>query len=195
MNFFYGFAYGILLQISVGPVFFAILHKSINDGFLEALKMVFGITLVDGLYILISFTTMSALLRIHYLNLAIRFLGTIVLILFGINYIKSANKKHLNTKTSKRSKNSFIYGIELTAINPLTIIFWSSTFSSITASNKISNIFMYSTGCISSTFVFLSTASLLGSSFKKFFNTTFLKLTNYVVGIILICFGLAILSN
>lgn len=194
MNFFYGFAYGMLLQISVGPVFFAVLHKSINDGFSEALKMVFGITLVDGIYILISFTTISELLRIHYLNFVIRLLGTIVLILFGINYIKSANKNHLNA-ISKGSKNSFIYGIELTAINPLTIMFWSSTFSSIIASNKISNTFMYSIGCISSTFVFLSTASLLGSSFKKFFNTTFLKLINYIVGIILIGFGLAMLFN
>lgn len=194
MNFIYGFAFGMLLQISVGPVFFAVFHKSINEGFSEALKMILGVTLVDAFYILISFTTISELLKIHYLNVVIRFSGTILLILFGVNYIKRANKEHLNP-VSKGSKNSFIYGIELTVINPLTIIFWSSAFSSIIASNKISNIFMYSIGCISSTFVFLSAASLLGSSLKKFFSTTFFKLTDCSVGIILICFGLAMMFN
>lgn len=166
MNFFYGFAFGMLLQISVGPVFFAVLHKSINDRFSEALKMILGVTLVDAIYILISFTAISELLKIHYLNTIIKFLGTIILILFGINYIKNANRKQ-KTSVSKSSKNSFIYGIELTAINPLTIVFWSSAFSSIITTNKTSNIFIYSIGCISSTFVFLSAASFFGSSIKN----------------------------
>lgn len=194
MNFFYGFAFGMLLQISVGPVFFAVLHKSINDRFSEALKMILGVTLVDAIYILISFTAISELLKIHYLNTIIKFLGTIILILFGINYIKNANRKQ-KTSVSKNSKNSFIYGIELTAINPLTIVFWSSAFSSIITTNKTSNIFIYSIGCISSTFVFLSAASFLGSSIKEFINLKLLKITDYAVGIILICFGLAILFN
>ncbi|MCD2345462.1 LysE family translocator [Clostridium guangxiense] len=194
MNFFYGFAFGMLLQISVGPVFFAVLHKSINDRFSEALKMILGVTLVDAIYILISFTAISELLKMHYLNTIIKFLGTIILILFGINYIKNANRKQ-KTSVSKSSKNSFIYGIELTAINPLTIVFWSSAFSSIITTNKTSNIFIYSIGCISSTFVFLSAASFFGSSIKKFINLKLLKITDYAVGIILICFGLAILFN
>lgn len=194
MNFIYGFAFGLLLQISVGPVFFAVFHKSINEDLKEALKMTLGVTLVDAFYILISFTTISELLKLYYFNTIVKLLGTILLILFGIRYIINANKKQLVT-VFKSSKNSFIYGIELTAINPLTIIFWSSTFSSIMTSNKISNIFMYSMGCISSTFIFLSTASLIGSSLKKLFNISFLKLTNYMVGIILICFGLAMLLN
>lgn len=194
MNFFYGFAFGMLLQISVGPVFFAVLHKSINDRFSEALKMILGVTLVDTIYILISFTAISELLKMHYLNTIIKFLGTIILILFGINYIKNANRKQ-KTSVSKSSKNSFIYGIELTAINPLTIVFWSSAFSSIITTNKTSNIFIYSIGCISSTFVFLSAASFFGSSIKKFINLKLLKITDYAVGIILICFGLAILFN
>lgn len=194
MNFIYGFAFGLLLQISVGPVFFAVFHKSINEDLQEALKMTLGVTLVDAFYILISFTAISELLKLYYFNTIVKLLGTILLIFFGIRYIINANKKQLVT-VFKSSKNSFIYGIELTAINPLTIIFWSSTFSSIMTSNKISNAFMYSIGCISSTFVFLSAASLIGSSLKKLFNISFLKLTNYMVGTILICFGLAMLLN
>lgn len=186
------FLLGLVLQLSVGPVFFAVLHKSINEGFLEALKMTCAAALVDAFYICISFTAVSALLKISYLHKAISILGMSVLIYFGLNYIKNANKKS-NILVNKDKNSSFAYGLKLTLVNPLTILFWSGTFGSLIAGNRLSgnfNIIMYSIGCVSATIFFLGITSFSGRFAARFLNVKVLKLMDYAVGIILICFGL-----
>ncbi|MGD0152898.1 MAG: LysE family transporter, partial [Thermacetogeniaceae bacterium] len=61
MAFFAGFFLGMTLQLSIGLVCLAILYESATRGFREALKMVWGVTLVDGMYILASWLGMAAL--------------------------------------------------------------------------------------------------------------------------------------
>lgn len=192
MAFLQGLLLGLMLQLSVGPVFFTVLHKSINEGFLEALKMTCAVALVDAFYICISFTTVSVLLKISYLHKIISILGTIILIYFGLTYIKNASKTSYDSVT-KSENNSFIYGLKLTLINPLTIIFWSGTFGSLIASNKLIglfNIITYSIGCVSATIIFLSITSISGKAIKKFIGIKALNLIDYAIGIILICFGI-----
>nr|WP_246582663.1 LysE family transporter [Clostridium mobile] len=183
-----------MLQLSVGPVFFAVLHKSINEGFSEALKMTFAVALVDAFYICISFTAISTLFKVQYLHKIISILGMIVLIYFGLTYIRNANKKS-DAFENKNKSNSFINGLKLTLINPLTIVFWSGTFASLIAANKligIFNIVIYSIGCVSATIIFLAITSLSGKYIKKFINIKVLKLIDYTIGIILIYFAIKI---
>lgn len=192
MIFFQGLLLGLTLQISVGPVFFAVLHKSMNEGFLEALKMTYAVALVDTFYICISFTMISALLKISYLHKIISAAGMVILIYFGLTYIINAKKKS-NMAESKSKDSSFIYGLKLTLVNPLTIVFWSGTFGSLIAGNKLSgmlNIIIYSVGCVSATIIFLGIISFSGNSIKRFINIKALKVMDYLVGIILICFGI-----
>lgn len=194
MIFFQGFLLGLMLQLSVGPVFFAVLHRAINDGFGEALKMTMAVALVDSFYIYISFTTISSLLKIQYFNSIIKIFGVLVLIYFGVSYIRNASKKTEGIEKRKES-NSFIYGLKLTLINPLTIVFWSGTFASLIATNKLIgkfNIVIYSTGCISATVIFLGMISFLGKYIKKIINIKILKGIDWAIGIILIYFALRI---
>ncbi|AOT72961.1 transporter [Geosporobacter ferrireducens] len=183
---------GLTLQLSVGPVFFAVLHKAIKQGFAEALKMTSAVTLVDAFYIGISFTAISALIKIQYLHRIISMLGMFVLIYFGINYIKNANKKSIAAE-SGNIENSFFYGLKLTALNPLTIIFWSGTFGSLIAGGKLigmQNIILYAAGCLTATVLFLGSVSFTGQYIKKFVNEKVLRIMDYTVGIVLIAFGI-----
>lgn len=196
MIFFQGFLLGLMLQLSVGPVFFAVLHKSISQGFQEALKMTCAVALVDAFYISISFTAVSALLKISYMHKLINIFGMAVLIYFGLTYIKK--ETHISGQMTEHKRgdiSSFIYGLKLTLINPLTIVFWSGTFGSLMAGNKLAgtfNIILYSMGCVSATIVFLGLTSFLGKSIKKYLDVKILRLMDYVVGIILICFGIIV---
>ncbi|WP_207645790.1 LysE family transporter [Geosporobacter ferrireducens] len=192
MIFLQGFLLGLTLQLSVGPVFFAVLHKAIKQGFAEALKMTSAVTLVDAFYIGISFTAISALIKIQYLHRIISMLGMFVLIYFGINYIKNANKKSIAAE-SGNIENSFFYGLKLTALNPLTIIFWSGTFGSLIAGGKLigmQNIILYAAGCLTATVLFLGSVSFTGQYIKKFVNEKVLRIMDYTVGIVLIAFGI-----
>ncbi|WP_273223510.1 LysE family transporter [Geosporobacter ferrireducens] len=192
MIFLQGFLLGLTLQLSVGPVFFTVLHKAIKQGFAEALKMTSAVTLVDAFYIGISFTAISALIKIQYLHRIISMLGMFVLIYFGINYIKNANKKSIAAE-SGNIENSFFYGLKLTALNPLTIIFWSGTFGSLIAGGKLigmQNIILYAAGCLTATVLFLGSVSFTGQYIKKFVNEKVLRIMDYTVGIVLIAFGI-----
>lgn len=197
MIFLNGFLFGMTLQLSVGPVFFAVLHKAIKDGVREGLKMVLAVTLVDAFYICLSFTAIASLIKIEYVSKILSVLGMIVLIYFGLTYIVNAHKKsEIAVLESKGS--SFIFGIKLTLTNPLTIFFWSGTFSSLIGSHKLSaysNIIFYSLGCVFSTIAFLSLICILSGYISKHINIKVFKAMDYLVGVILIVFGVNMYFN
>lgn len=191
MDYISGLTLGLMLQLSVGPVFFTVLHLSVNKGFLEGIKMTCAVALVDAFYICLSFTSISALLRVPKIEMMISFLGMIVLIYFGATFIKNARKK--SNKVISFEGNSFNYGIKITLINPLTIVFWSGTFSSLLAAHKLAGFastFMYALGCVSATLLFLGFTSFFGRYMKSLVAVGKIQFIDYIIGIILIIFGI-----
>jgi len=53
-DFLEGLGFGLILQVSVGPVCVAVLHKGLTLGFRHAFSMVWGVALVDAIYIVLS---------------------------------------------------------------------------------------------------------------------------------------------
>lgn len=204
-----GFLFGLTLQLSVGPVFFAVLHKAIKQSFAEAFKMVIGVAIIDAFYIVISFTGVGALLKIHIFGRLIFWVGAGLLIFFGLKYLKSFSKQitanedgfkqgegKVEGENRSISKNSFLYGIKLTFTNPLTIVFWSGTFGALIGSQKLTgleNIIFYSAGCVLSTIFFLGIVSLSGRYLVRFLNAKALKYLDCAVGLFLIFFGVSML--
>jgi len=197
MVFLKGFALGMLLQLSVGPVFFAVFHKSISEGFKEAFKMTLAVALVDAAYIVVSFTSIAALLEIPSVHMLVRGLGSAALAYFGVKYIKGARvDRSMESPRDENKGDSFIYGIKLTMLNPLTILFWTATFGSLIASGRlwgIANIVIFSLGCVLSTVAFLGTMSLLGNKISRLLNIRILKMLDYAVGVFLLGFGARLL--
>jgi threonine/homoserine/homoserine lactone efflux protein len=197
-----GLLLGLTLQLSVGPVCFTVLHKSISKGFKEAFKMVLGVTIVDGMYIILSFTGMGLLLKIYILKKIILILGAIVLALFGIIYLKNAHKKDLDDQIYSKNRfsdsSSFLYAIGLTATNPLTIIFYSGLFGTLIASGDLSNTpstIVYSLGVLSATVIFLSFVGILGEVILKRVNNKILKVFDYIVGGVLLLFSIKMIIS
>jgi Putative threonine efflux protein len=181
---------GLLLQLSVGPVFFTVLHIAIKKGFLEGMRMTAAVALVDALYIGLSFTAMSALLRISFLQKGIGFAAMMILIYYGITFIRNAGTK--SSQETPAIKNSFIYGLKITLINPLTIVFWSGAFGSLIAAHQLTGFIptiLYASGCVSATILFLGLTSLSGKYLTRIMHPRKLKFLDYTVGIILIVFG------
>jgi threonine/homoserine/homoserine lactone efflux protein len=195
LSFFKGLLFGMTLQISIGPIFFAILHKSITESRKEALLMTVGVALVDALYIALSFTGVALLLNYPLTQNLFLLLGSAVLICFGISYWSKAGKETLTTVAAQTSGASFTYGLKLTAINPLTILFWSGAFGGVAASgilNGPQQLFFYALGCIVSTILFLGLLSILGPVLPLKRDATTFKILNLIVGSVLVVFGLLI---
>ena len=207
MDYINGFLLGMTLQLSLGPVFFAILHKAITENGLEAFKMSMGAACVDTFYIALSFTGIALILQVQATQSILLVFGGIVLIYFGLKYIKKAGGKNsrsisfqetTNLREDKKKNSSFAYGVKLTAINPLTIVFWSGTFSALLASGALSGLkgsLLFSAGCISATVFFLGVISFIAPLLQLKRNFKLERAFDYIVGAVLILFGLFMLSR
>ena len=202
-----GFLLGMTLQLSLGPVFFAVLHKALTEGAREALKMTMGAAIIDAFYIGLSFTGIALLLQLKILQGTVLLAGALVLIFFGLRYIKKASEHvHINKEASENQVNrqtkiiknnidrsSFVYGLKLTAINPLTIIFWSGTFGALMASGILGSTkeaLFYASGCVSATLFFLGLISIFAPNMPVKLNRKIEIIFDYFVGSVLIGFGL-----
>jgi threonine/homoserine/homoserine lactone efflux protein len=207
LEFINGFLLGMTLQLSLGPVFFAVLHKALTGGAREALKMTMGAAIIDAFYIGLSFTGIALLLQLKILQNTLLLAGALVLIFFGSRYIKKAREHaHLNKETPENQvirqrkiiknnidRSSFVYGLKLTAINPLTIIFWSGTFGALMASGILGSTkeaFFYASGCISATLFFLGMISIFAPNIPVKLNRKIEIIFDYFIGAVLIGFGL-----
>ncbi|MGE5453592.1 MAG: LysE family translocator [Methylocystaceae bacterium] len=193
-----GFLFGLTLQLAVGPVFFMVFNRALQQGLATALIMTLGVTLADAIYIAISFTGVSQLLTIPFINQAASWLAAIVLAAFGLSYFRTPTAAPGITLGNNTSAyQSFILGLKITLANPLTIMFWSCTLSAvITSSNLLhDDILKYTIGCILSTLAFLSLTSILAQPLSHVLKPPVLALLNYLVGFLLIGFaGIIILG-
>lgn len=103
-----GFLLGMTLQLSLGPVFFAVLHKAVTEGSREAIKMTLGAAIIDATYISLSFTGIALLLQIKFMQSLLLIFGSLVLIAFGLRYMGKARQKSIYImKKSKQSWSRF----------------------------------------------------------------------------------------
>jgi threonine/homoserine/homoserine lactone efflux protein len=200
-----GFLFGLMLQLAIGPVFFAVLHKAVREGFWESFKMVIGVALTDAFYITVSFTGVGRLLQVPVLRTVIHHAGAGVLMFFGCLYLKNAGKNQLpageaavqvKPALKRGAFRSFGYGVQLTLTNPLTVVFWSGTFGALIASRRLpeyGSILAYSAGCIAATLFFLTLAAWVGKQLMTRLNERILQGFDYGVGLFLIVFGAGIL--
>lgn len=191
-----GFRFGILLQLAVGPMCLLVFNTSASEGILSGLVLVSAISLVDGLYILLSGLGIASIMKNIQIQRMIKLFGCAVLMLFGISMITGALGIKLLPSfllfSAKSQENVFLKGLLLTASNPLTILFWSGVFSTQVIQHKLNKLqlFYFGLGCILSTLSFLSIIALLGTIISRFLPQNIVTGMNIVVGVLLILFGL-----
>lgn len=196
---FKGFKFGMLLQLAVGPMCLMVFNTSATYGFWMGLSLVLAISLIDGLYIILSGLGVAMIINKEKIKSTIKVLGCIVLVLFGINTATGAFGftllPDLKFFSNATNHNVFLQGVLLTASNPLTIIFWGSVFSTQVAENNFSKkqLVFFGIGCILSTISFLTIVSFLGSILSGFLPQIIIQILNFSVGIILIYFGIRLL--
>lgn len=196
-----GLRFGMLLQFAVGPMCLMVFNTSTTYGFICSLHLVFAIALIDALYIILSCVGVVSVISKKKVKAVVKLIGCIVLVLFGANTILGAFDLFFLPRialfSNISSKNLFVQGLLLTATNPLTIIFWSGVFSTQTIENKWNRkqLFLFATGCVLATIIFLTAVAILGSILSSFLPQIIVRFLNVAVGIILIIFGIRLLCK
>ena len=192
-----GLKFGMLLQLAVGPMCLMVFNTAKNVGFLVALTLVLAIALVDAFYIILASLGVSKILDKPNIKKAFKIIGSLVLIIFGVNIILNVFNINiipgLNLKPT--SSNIFIQGLILTLSNPITIVFLGSVLTTKIIEDKLNKkeLIVFSVGLVSSTLIFLTFVALLGIVLSSFIPENVSKIMNIIVGILIIFFGIKML--
>jgi len=193
---FRGFKFGMLLQFAVGPICIFIFQTASLRGFYAAAAGVFGVSIIDGLYILAAILGIASIIERKKIKISLKIFGVIVLFVFGISTILSVFNivflPSLSIQNIPHASNEFFRAIILTISNPLTIIFWAGVFSAKIAEEnmKRKDIYAFGFGALLSTMFFLTLIALAGSITKTFFTPFLIQILNLAVGFLLIYFSI-----
>jgi len=199
-----GVALGLLLSISVGPIIFAIIKQSINNGHKAGYIFVAGVSASDLSLVLICnfFTALFATTLNHRTGIAIT--GSCFLVAVGIYtlFFKKVTTDEGNNLMDKKMRKRdyvgiFISGYLMNILNPAVFIFWLAWTTAILgdaagSSNPLQyKITVFATCLVVVLLTDIAKVILAGKIRTKLTPYT-LKLINKLSGLILIGFGIAL---
>jgi threonine/homoserine/homoserine lactone efflux protein len=197
-DFLEGLGFGLILQISVGPVCIGVLHKGLTQGFRHALAMVWGVALVDAFYIALSVVGVSALLQIGPVRNAVGLVGVLLLFYFGLRYLRAPAETARLEHRGESVFKSFTFGIALTLTNPLTILFWAGVLGAMMSTRTFDaqgGVAYFAAGCVVATLLFLTAVALAGHFLEQVLDDRLSLWLNRIVGLFLIGFAIKLVFD
>jgi len=201
--YFEGALLGLLVAISLGPAFFAIIQTSINKGFKHGIFMAIGISLSDMMLVTISYLIGASLFDDPQNKVYVGLIGGIILIIFGsVSWAKKPEilKRRSINYQAPTGKPLFLYtirGFFLNIANPFLFFFWFGALGFV-GKNAIEGEMLESTiiffaGTFSVVFATDILKSYIGGKIKGFLRPRKEILLNKAVGIALVIFGVVLI--
>ena len=183
----------MILQLAVGPVFFFIMNLVLQKTFFDGLAGVIAVTLVDYFYITLAIFGIGKLLEHKRIKRTFGIISSAVLAIFGIIIIKSiaTSVEASPDVVSTSLLSSFISVFILTISSPMTIVFFTSLFTTKTLEYNYTKkeLLIFGLGTGFATFLFMGSATLIFSLFKGSVPLLLVQVLNFVVGGLLIGYG------
>jgi len=192
-----GIAYGLLLTVLIGPVFFSLIQTSIEEGFRAGFWLAIGIVLSDSFYISICYLGMAPFMENPLFKKWLGIVGGILMIIFSIiMFFKKVKETHVAVHVKRKSFMRFILrGFLLNGINPSVLIFWIGMVGAITANHEYSqeHIVILFVAMISTVFLTDLLKAFLAHKLGRFITLRVQLILNKVLGVGLFCFGIRLI--
>jgi threonine/homoserine/homoserine lactone efflux protein len=192
-QFWQGLLFGMVLQLSVGPVCISVLQTGIARSFRPAFLMTIGVVLADSAYVILALLGISGLMQVPALRIGIGLAGAALLLYFGAKNLFSTEAKLTKTASGDGDWGSLRYGFLLTLSNPLTILFWAGVFGGLIASTTFASplaVYVFGLGCVAATLVFLTTVAAVGKFIGGFVRPGVILWLNRAIGLFLVGFAI-----
>ena len=202
--FFEGILLGLLVAVSLGPAFFAIIQTGITRGFKYGIYMATGISLSDILLVTISYLIGSTLFDDPNNKIYVGLIGGIILIIFGsVSWAKKPEilrrrKYNIdNPPKDPRPIGYIVRGFFLNIANPFLFFFWFGALGFVGKNAMQGHILESTVVFFSGTFstIFLTDVlkSFIGGKIKGYLKPRKEILLNKIVGVALVIFGIVLI--
>ncbi len=202
---FQGIIFGLMIAISIGPAFLAIIQNGITRGFKSSLFMALGISISDIVLISLFYLGASRFFNDISNKLFIGITGGLILVGYGLY---SLFKKHDDHPKVTNRQNKFLQkiaskdagiptyllkGFFMNFLNPMVWVFWLAAMGWVSTNapeGKMLNHAMAFFGAtISTVFITDLLKSLIGTKVSGYLKPNNILWINRIVGLFLSIFG------
>ena len=187
---------GLLLTMSFGAGFFALVQTSITKGLQKGLMIALGAIISDIIFIGISIYATSIVNdELPKYSNAFRWLGLFTFLALGIRTISKSSKIVSGTEQGNRPLYYYITkGFLLNIINPLVLLTWLgiSLYLKSTLNYDGSEILIYFGATLVATFASQAAICIFSNKIKGYLSENFLHKMNIGIGILFIIIGIGL---
>jgi len=190
------FFLGVSLAAPIGPVKATLLNKGIKDGFFHAWFFGLGAVATDILYMLMVYFGVAQFIDSPFMKTFLWSFGFFVLMYTGIENLLTLHTISMDSKYRKtvRLRQSFLSGLLMAFLNPLTILFWLGIYGSILVGGGGTltgfQIIIFSMTILLGISLVDFTMSIISSGSRKVLSTSFLKIVSLISSVSMIGFGI-----
>lgn len=194
-----GIQFGIVLAFLIGPVFFTILQTSIEKGFFYGVMVALGVSLSDMLYVTICYLGLTSLVNNPANRVFLAYGGGGVLIAFGIYHIlvKAKNKSLFQSTTKEKSPLRYLLkGFIMNGFSPTVLFFWVGTISLVSLDfgySEGTDFYIFFGAVLATVLLTDILKAFLSDKLRNLITNRFIRISNIVLGVMLIIFGLRLM--
>jgi threonine/homoserine/homoserine lactone efflux protein len=197
---FEGIFIGLTMAVMIGPAMFALLQTSIHRGTRAGVYLAIGIFLSDFFIVVMSYLGAAQLLNQGKKSLVVGLIGGTILIIYGIvTFTKKVQIDDANSLLEpKKIPGPLTYlvkGFFLNFANPFVWFFWFTVMMGIsgTYGSEFSAVSSLFGGVLLTIFSTDVLKVFIASRIKQYMTPKVLNLVNYIVGILLVIFGIILI--
>ena len=184
------------MSIMAGTVFFALVQNSIDHGFKRGVFIVIGVISSDVLLITLSWFNVELIPEGSTNDLIVRICGAVFLLVYGLtNLLKKYKAAYPKSGKKKQIVKFMTMGFLINVLNPGNFIGWLTITTQLkkVAKYSLSEAVFYFLGALGAIFIMECLISLGASYLKPYITDRLLSLVNKIVGVLFICFAIALL--
>ena len=188
----------MILWLTPGPVWVAVLARSVSGGFKSSVPLVFGVAVGDLFWPLVALLGVSFLVSIYAdILIVFRYIALIILIIMGIVLILKSDNffKEESNLTRPGIWAGFSAGLSAVLANPKASLFYMTLLPNFFDINKINYVDIFLICCLSALVPMvgnLMLAGALGKMRSYFSSSSVIEKMNIFSGVALIIVGLCI---
>jgi threonine/homoserine/homoserine lactone efflux protein len=198
MVFITGIIYGLFLAILIGPVFFALIRTSIDNGFKKGAFLALGIALSDTFAASVVYLGIKDFTSNTSFQTGMGLVGGTIMLVFGL--IPFVQKRKVDYSKGKQEKNKLnifytLEGILLNAINPFVYIFWVGIWGKVLVQYNYRGVevWVFMLGLITTVLATDLIKVYLANKITKYLTPNILAVIDKGAGIGLMAFGVRLL--